>query len=79
MTGKMKILIGYDVSDSAEAALRDLRRAGLPNDCEAVVMKNGMQSRFLWKGTRGVDRLLLGSVSATAAARAPCSVEVVRR
>jgi nucleotide-binding universal stress UspA family protein len=38
MTGKMKILIGYDGSDSAEAALRDLRRAGLPKDCEAVVM-----------------------------------------
>ena len=34
----MKILIGYDGSDCAEAALRDLRRAGLPNDCEAVVM-----------------------------------------
>ncbi|MCM3903910.1 MAG: universal stress protein [Pyrinomonadaceae bacterium] len=34
----MKILIGYDGSESAEAALRDLRRAGLPKDCEAVVM-----------------------------------------
>lgn len=30
------------------------------------------------KGTRGVDRLLLGSVSAVVSARAPCSVEVVR-
>ena len=34
----MKILIGYDGSECAEAALRDLRRAGLPKDCEAVVM-----------------------------------------
>lgn len=31
------------------------------------------------KGTRGIDRLLLGSVSSTVSARAQCSVEVVRR
>jgi nucleotide-binding universal stress UspA family protein len=30
------------------------------------------------KGTRGVDRLLLGSVSSAVSARAHCSVEVVR-
>lgn len=30
------------------------------------------------KGVRGIDRLLLGSVSSAVAARAPCSVEVVR-
>lgn len=29
-------------------------------------------------GVRGIDRFLLGSVSAAVAARAPCSVEVVR-
>jgi nucleotide-binding universal stress UspA family protein len=30
------------------------------------------------KGMRGVERLLLGSVSAAVAASAPCSVEVIR-
>lgn len=34
----MRILIGYEGSECAEAALRDLRRAGLPANCEALVM-----------------------------------------
>ncbi|MEO6588283.1 MAG: universal stress protein [Pyrinomonadaceae bacterium] len=34
----MKILIGYDGSKSAEAALDDLQHAGLPADCEALVL-----------------------------------------
>ncbi|MCM3904494.1 MAG: universal stress protein [Pyrinomonadaceae bacterium] len=38
MTQKMKILIGYDGSDCAEAALDDLQRAGLPPVAEALVM-----------------------------------------
>ena len=33
----MKILIGYDGSESADAALRDLQRAGLPDDAEALI------------------------------------------
>lgn len=37
MNKKMRILIAYDGSDSAEAALSDLPRAGLPDDCEAIV------------------------------------------
>jgi nucleotide-binding universal stress UspA family protein len=35
---KMKILIGYDGSAGAEAALADLKRAGLPRKAEVVVL-----------------------------------------
>lgn len=38
MKEKMKILIGYDGSDCAEAALDDLQRAGLPSAAEALVL-----------------------------------------
>ncbi len=39
MTEKMKILIAYDGSDCADAALDDLQRAGLPQDAvEALVV-----------------------------------------
>lgn len=38
MTNKMKILIAYDGSDCADAALADLQRAGLPSDVEAIVL-----------------------------------------
>lgn len=34
----MKILIAYDGSECAEAALNDLRRAGLPQEAEAIVV-----------------------------------------
>jgi len=34
----MKILIGYDGSDCAEAALDDVMRAGLPDTAEAHIM-----------------------------------------
>jgi len=36
--GKMKILIGYDGSKVADEALRDLRRAGLPDAAQAFVL-----------------------------------------
>jgi nucleotide-binding universal stress UspA family protein len=38
MVDRMKILIGYDGSECAEAALDDLWRAGLPADVEAHVL-----------------------------------------
>jgi nucleotide-binding universal stress UspA family protein len=34
----MKILVGYDGSQSADAALADLRRAGLPREAEALIV-----------------------------------------
>ena len=34
----MKILIGHDGSQSADAALADLQRAGLPNEAEALIV-----------------------------------------
>jgi|SRR5688500_7087388 len=37
----MRVLIGYDGSESADAALYDLRRAGLPRDVEALVVSVG--------------------------------------
>jgi nucleotide-binding universal stress UspA family protein len=38
MKDRMKVLIGYDGSDCAVAALADLRRAGLPREAEATIM-----------------------------------------
>jgi nucleotide-binding universal stress UspA family protein len=38
MTKRMKVLIAYDGSDCADAAIDDLRRAGLPQDVEALVL-----------------------------------------
>jgi nucleotide-binding universal stress UspA family protein len=43
----MKILIGYDGSTYADAALKDLRRAGLPEDADALVLtvaEGGLQA-----------------------------------
>lgn len=34
----MRVLIGYDGSESAAAALSDLRRAGLPRDAETLIL-----------------------------------------
>jgi nucleotide-binding universal stress UspA family protein len=38
MKGRMKILIGYDGSECADAAVDDLRQAGLPEEATAVVL-----------------------------------------
>lgn len=34
----MKLLIGYDGSQCANAALDDLRRAGLPREAQAIIL-----------------------------------------
>ncbi len=38
MREKMRLLIGYDGSKFANAALDDLSRAGLPRDAEAIIL-----------------------------------------
>lgn len=38
MSERMKVLIAYDGSSSAQAALEELRRAGLPREVEAIVL-----------------------------------------
>jgi len=38
MNDTMRILIGYDGSDCAEAALDNLRQAGLPSKADALVL-----------------------------------------
>jgi hypothetical protein len=34
MANRMKILVGYDGSECADAAFDDLRRVGLPSDAQ---------------------------------------------
>lgn len=41
MSKRMKILIGYDGSSYADAAVDDLRRTGLPSEVEALVVSVG--------------------------------------
>ena len=38
MANRMKVLVAYDGSECADAALDDLRRAGLPSDAEIKVL-----------------------------------------
>jgi len=79
-----------EVRELFEPSARRLRSTGLR---AAVLIRRGspadqiLEEADTWgadciivgaKGTRGVDRLLLGSVSSAVAARAHCSVEVVR-
>jgi len=78
------------VREIFEPSAEKLRRVGLHTE---VLIRRGSPSDQIiekantWdadcifvgaKGTRGIDRLLLGSVSSAVSARAQCSVEVVR-
>lgn len=80
-----------DVRAIFEPSAEQLRSAGL--HAEVLIRRGNPADQILeeahtWgadcvfvgaKGTRGIDRLLLGSVSSAVSARAHCSVEVVRR
>lgn len=79
------------VREIFEPSAEKLRRAGL--HAEILIRRGNPADQILeeadtWgadcifvgaRGTRGIDRLLLGSVSSAVSARAHCSVEVVRR
>jgi len=79
------------VREIFEPSAARLRRAGL--HAEIFIKRGNPADQILeeadsWgadciflgaKGTRGIDRLLLGSVSSAVSSRARCSVEVVRR
>jgi nucleotide-binding universal stress UspA family protein len=65
-------------SAGLEAAVM-IRRGNPKEELVAEAASWGADCIFLGpKGIRGIDRLLLGSVSLSAAARAHCSVEIVR-
>jgi len=81
----------HNVRDIFEPTAQKLRRAGLHAE---MLIRHGhpadqiLQEADTWgadcifvgaKGTRGIDRLLLGSVSSAVSSRAHCSVEVVRK
>jgi nucleotide-binding universal stress UspA family protein len=55
MKEKMKILIGYDGTQGADAALNDLRRAGLPHEAEAHVVSVAEPWFLLSAGMGGLD------------------------
>jgi nucleotide-binding universal stress UspA family protein len=53
----MKILIGYDGTNGADAALDDLRRAGLPREAEALVL-SAAEPRFLLSGPGSLEMMI---------------------
>jgi nucleotide-binding universal stress UspA family protein len=67
MKERMRILIGYDGSECADAAIDDLRRAGLPKEAIAIVF-SVVENWLLWSSgfelAEGMDELI--QVQATA-------------
>jgi nucleotide-binding universal stress UspA family protein len=65
--------------DSGLIASVEVRRGSPADEIVDQARTCGADCVFVGaKGVRGIERLLLGSVSAAVAAKAPCSVEVVR-
>lgn len=62
MNERMKIMVAYDGSAYADAALDDLRRAGLPREAEAAIEK-GEPQRILIEEARkwDADCIFVGS------------------
>src|SRR5262245_52185374 len=59
MTERTRVLIGYDASEHSAAAIADLARAGLPGDCEALVVTVGESVTIpAWASHRTVGRAL---------------------
>lgn len=72
----MKILIAYDGSSCADAALEDLKRAGLPTDAEVLLMSVAEQwfpppppssyeiveSAFVWSAAPGAEKQMSQAV-----------------
>ena len=61
MSKRMKILIGYDGSSYSDAAVDDLRRAGLPSEADALVVSVGIAPVIPPFATHDViERALIG-------------------
>ena len=69
----MKLLIGYDGSDSADTAIRELERAGLPAEVEAIVLSVAdlpSEVPFATYGSQAAGASALPPIVALAARRA---------
>ena len=76
----MRLLIGYDGSSYADAAIADLQRAGLPPDVEALVVTVGDAPLVAAFGSHRIveQGFLDGGICAAMTANTECSLEVVR-
>lgn len=82
MAERMKILIAYDGSECADAALADLKRAGLPAEVEATVLAVDEQwlpaptTYWLVETARGTTHPVSEEVTAMAERAAACVKEL---
>ena len=80
MKERMRILIGYDGSECADAAIGDLRRAGLPKESVAIVF-SVVENWLLWssgfKLTEDMDEKR--SMTRSSAGRCSCEARATSR